>query len=114
MCWAGRGIAVESIPETSCAERVVADVLAIGASVVVAERVRASVPLWFHTFALAPGVYTPGIARATTEHESGWGSARVRACEILAPWGRCWREAVLRVRLCSGRGRPRAKRRFWD
>jgi tRNA (mo5U34)-methyltransferase len=54
---------VESIPETSAAERVVADALAIGASVVDAERVRASVPLWFHTFALAPGVYTPGIAR---------------------------------------------------
>jgi tRNA (mo5U34)-methyltransferase len=54
---------VESIPETSTAERVVADALAIGASVADAERVRASVPLWFHTFALAPGVYTPGIAR---------------------------------------------------
>ena len=37
--------------------------LAIGASVADAERVRASVPLWFHTFALAPGIYTPGIAR---------------------------------------------------
>ncbi len=56
-------IAVESIPETSSAERVVADVLAIGASTADAERVRASVPLWFHTFALAPGIYTPGIAR---------------------------------------------------
>jgi tRNA (mo5U34)-methyltransferase len=54
---------IEPIPETSGAERVVADVLAIGASVAVAERVRDSVPLWFHTFALAPGVYTPGIAR---------------------------------------------------
>jgi tRNA (mo5U34)-methyltransferase len=54
---------VEAIPETSRAERVVADVLAIGASVAVAARVRDSVPLWFHTFALAPGIYTPGIAR---------------------------------------------------
>jgi tRNA (mo5U34)-methyltransferase len=60
---AGRAIAVESIPETSSAERVFADVLAIGASVAVAERVRASVPLWFHTFLLAPGIYTPGMAR---------------------------------------------------
>ena len=60
---AGRAIVVESIPETSCAERVVADVLAIGASAADAERVRDSVPLWFHTFALAPGIYTPGIAR---------------------------------------------------
>src|SRR6478736_2736260 len=54
---------IEPIPETSAAERVVADVLPIGASVAAAERVRDRVPLWFHTFALAPGVYTPGIAR---------------------------------------------------
>lgn len=63
---AADAIAVESIepiPETSVAERVVADVLAIGAPVADAERVRDCVPLWFHTFALAPGVYTPGIAR---------------------------------------------------
>ncbi len=53
----------EAIPETSAAERAVADVQAIGAPAVDAERVRDSVPLWFHTFALAPGVYTPGIAR---------------------------------------------------
>ena len=55
--------AIEAIPETSGAERVIADVYAIGASALDAERVRDSVPLWFHTFALAPGVYTPGIAR---------------------------------------------------
>src|SRR5947208_3397159 len=54
---------IEPIPEASPAERVVADVQAIGAPAAVAERVRDSVPLWFHTFALAPGVYTPGIAR---------------------------------------------------
>jgi tRNA (mo5U34)-methyltransferase len=54
---------IEPIPETSDAERAVADTVAIGASAVVAKRVRDSVPLWFHTFALAPGVYTPGIAR---------------------------------------------------
>ena len=54
---------IEPIPETSAAERVVADVEAIGAPAAVAERVRDSVPLWFHTFALAPGIYTPGIAR---------------------------------------------------
>jgi tRNA (mo5U34)-methyltransferase len=53
----------EPIPETSRAERVVADVHAIGALAADAERVRDSVPLWFHTFALAPGIYTPGIAR---------------------------------------------------
>ena len=55
--------AVEAIPETSGAERVVADVLAIGSPAGDAERVRDSVPLWFHTFALAPGIYTRGIAR---------------------------------------------------
>jgi tRNA (mo5U34)-methyltransferase len=54
---------IEPIPETSPAERVVANVLAIGAPAADAERVRDSVPLWFHTFALAPGIYTPGIAR---------------------------------------------------
>jgi tRNA (mo5U34)-methyltransferase len=53
----------ESIPETSYAGRVTADLHAIGALPVEAERVRDSVPLWFHTFALAPGIYTPGIAR---------------------------------------------------
>jgi tRNA (mo5U34)-methyltransferase len=60
---AGYADAVEAIPETSGAERVVADVQAIGAPTADAERVRDSVPLWFHTFALAPGIYTPGIAR---------------------------------------------------
>jgi tRNA (mo5U34)-methyltransferase len=54
---------VEPIPETSAAERNVADLHKIGASPEEAERVRDSVPLWFHTFALAPGVYTPGVAR---------------------------------------------------
>jgi tRNA (mo5U34)-methyltransferase len=55
--------AVEAIPETSGAERVVGDVFAIDAPARDAERARDSVPLWFHTFALAPGVHTPGIAR---------------------------------------------------
>jgi tRNA (mo5U34)-methyltransferase len=55
--------AIEAIPETSAAERVVADALAVGAPIADAERVRDSVPLWFHTFALGSGIYTPGIAR---------------------------------------------------
>jgi tRNA (mo5U34)-methyltransferase len=54
---------VEPIPETSLEERFVADMWAIDAPPEEAERVRDSVPLWFHTFALSPGVYTPGIAR---------------------------------------------------
>jgi tRNA (mo5U34)-methyltransferase len=54
---------IEPIPETSAAERGVADTVAIDAPIADAIRVRASVPLWFHTFALSPGIYTPGIAR---------------------------------------------------
>jgi len=53
----------EPIPETSAAEQLVADALAIDAAPDDAERVRDSVALWFHTFVLAPGIYTPGIAR---------------------------------------------------
>lgn len=56
-------VAAEPIPETSFDERLVADIWAIDAPLDEAERVRDSVPLWFHTFALSPGVYTPGIAR---------------------------------------------------
>jgi tRNA (mo5U34)-methyltransferase len=53
----------EEIPETTPAERVVADLNSLGASPDDAVAVRDAVPLWFHTFALAPGVYTPGVAR---------------------------------------------------
>jgi len=53
----------ELIPETTSAERAVAELRPIGATVGDAVAVRDSVPLWFHTFALAPGIYTPGIAR---------------------------------------------------
>jgi tRNA (mo5U34)-methyltransferase len=55
--------ATDPIPQTSAAEQAVADTLALGAPAADAERVRDSVALWFHTFALAPGIYTPGIAR---------------------------------------------------
>ncbi|HEY4895565.1 MAG TPA: methyltransferase domain-containing protein [Solirubrobacteraceae bacterium] len=63
MAYAIEAEPIEPIPETSAAERDVADLQAMGAATAVAERVRDSVPLWFHTFALAPGVYTPGVAR---------------------------------------------------
>ena len=56
-------VAAEPIPRTSPAEQAVADVLEISAEPEDAVRVRDSVPLWFHTFALAPGIYTPGVAR---------------------------------------------------
>lgn len=55
--------ATDPIPQASAAEQAVADMLVIDAPPADAERVRDSVPLWFHTFALAPGIYTPGIAR---------------------------------------------------
>ncbi len=57
------GSVPEPIPETSLAEQLVADALAIDAAPDDAERVRDAVALWFHTFALAPGIYTPGVAR---------------------------------------------------
>jgi tRNA (mo5U34)-methyltransferase len=53
----------ELIPETTSAERAVADLIPVSATVEDAVAVRDSIPLWFHTFALAPGIYTPGIAR---------------------------------------------------
>jgi SAM-dependent methyltransferase len=55
---------LESIPETTAAERAVADLLPIEASPEDARAVLERVPLWFHTFALdGTGRYTPGIAR---------------------------------------------------
>jgi tRNA (mo5U34)-methyltransferase len=53
------------LPEPTDAERAVADTLPIGADPDGAARVLASVPLWFHTFALNAehGLYTPGVAR---------------------------------------------------
>ena len=54
---------LELIPQTTAAERAVADLIPISATEQNATAVRDSVPLWFHTFALAPGTYTPGIAR---------------------------------------------------
>lgn len=53
----------EPIPATTAAERAVADLNPLGAAVADAVSVRDSVALWFHTFALAPEVYTAGIAR---------------------------------------------------
>ncbi len=40
-----------------------ADLLPVDAPVLTAARTRDAVPVWFHTFQVAPGVYTPGIAR---------------------------------------------------
>ena len=55
---------LESIPETTAAERAVADVMPIDVSREEARAVLGRVSLWFHTFALdGAGVYTPGIAR---------------------------------------------------
>jgi tRNA (mo5U34)-methyltransferase len=55
---------LESIPETTAAERAVADVMPIDARREEARAALGRVPLWFHTFFLGgAGVYTPGIAR---------------------------------------------------
>ena len=56
-------VSPEPIPETSLAERTVADLLPIAITSEEAVRLRDSVPLWFHTFALGHGIYTPGLAR---------------------------------------------------
>ena len=54
---------MEEVPATSPAERAVADLLPIDAPTLTAARISDAVPIWFHTFQLAPGIYTPGIAR---------------------------------------------------
>ena len=54
-----------AFPVVTDAERAVADLLPIEADPAAAQRARARVPLWFHTFALnrEHGLYTPGVAR---------------------------------------------------
>lgn len=51
------------VPEPTAAERAVADLLPIAVAEREALDVLARVPLWFHTFALGDGLYTPGVAR---------------------------------------------------
>lgn len=54
----------ERLPESTAAEREVADLLPIGADPETARAVLEEVPLWFHTFSLdGDSLYTPGIAR---------------------------------------------------
>jgi len=53
----------DGIPEPTDAERAVADLLPIAAEERNAQDALARVPLWFHTFALGDGLYTPGVAR---------------------------------------------------
>ncbi len=53
----------DGIPEPTAAERAVADLLPIAADERKAQDALARVPLWFHTFALGDGLYTPGVAR---------------------------------------------------
>jgi hypothetical protein len=72
-----------SLPETSPAERVTADLHAIGACRAEAERVGDSVPLWFHTFALARGIYTPGIARDHGYRHAVLGADRFAGRSVL-------------------------------
>lgn len=74
---------VETIPETSAAERAVADLLPIGATRELAELARDGVPLWFHTFALAPEIYTPGIARDHRYRPQVLGADRFQGRSVL-------------------------------
>lgn len=77
------GYVTEPIPETSLAEQLVADAFAIGAAPEDAARVRDAVELWFHTFALAPGIYTPGIARDHGYRLPVLGADRFRGRSVL-------------------------------
>jgi tRNA (mo5U34)-methyltransferase len=54
---------LELVPLTSEAEQVVADLLPFAVDEDMARGAVEAVPIWFHTFALAPGLYTPGFAR---------------------------------------------------
>jgi tRNA (mo5U34)-methyltransferase len=74
---------IELIPRTSTAEQAVADLLPIDAPPLAAARARDAVPLWFHTFALAPGVYTPGIAQDHRYRVPALGSERFAGRRVL-------------------------------
>jgi tRNA (mo5U34)-methyltransferase len=73
----------ELVPLTSQAEREVADLLPIGADPARADAVRDEVPIWFHTFALAPDVYTPGIARDHRYRVPALGADRFAGRRVL-------------------------------
>jgi tRNA (mo5U34)-methyltransferase len=75
--------AVELVPATSAAEAAVADLLPIGADPAIAAQVRDAVPIWFHTFALAPGVYTPGFARDHRYRPQALGEERFAGRSVL-------------------------------
>jgi tRNA (mo5U34)-methyltransferase len=76
-------VATEKMTEPSSAERAVADLLPLGASIADARRVRDSVPVWFHTFALAPGIYTPGIARDHRYRQRAFSPDRLQGRSVL-------------------------------
>jgi tRNA (mo5U34)-methyltransferase len=71
------------IPETSAAERAVADLLPIDAPPELAQRARDAVPVWFHTFNLAPGIYTPGLARDHRYRPQVLGAERLDGRSVL-------------------------------
>jgi tRNA (mo5U34)-methyltransferase len=73
----------EPIPGTSGAERTVADLLPIVLAPDEAVRVRDSVPLWFHTFALGHGIYTPGVARDHVYRLAAIGAERFAGRSVL-------------------------------
>lgn len=77
------GEPVEVVPRTSVAEQAVADLLPINAPTPVALEALEAVPIWFHTFSLAPGVYTPGFARDHRYRLPALDAERLRGRRVL-------------------------------
>lgn len=77
------GVPLELVPRTSLAEQAVADLLPIDVPTRVALEALDAVPIWFHTFALAPGVYTPGFARDHRYRVPALDAGRLRDRRVL-------------------------------
>lgn len=73
----------EFVPPTSVAEQAVADLLPINVPTPVALEALDAVPIWFHTFSLAPGIYTPGIARDHRYRVPALDAGRLRDRRVL-------------------------------
>ncbi|WP_354701567.1 tRNA U34 carboxymethyltransferase [Paraconexibacter sp. AEG42_29] len=77
------GDPLELVPQTSAAEQAVADLLSFDISGPDAQAALDAVPIWFHTFALAPGVYTPGFARDHRYRIPALGPERIAGRRVL-------------------------------
>jgi tRNA (mo5U34)-methyltransferase len=74
---------LEFVPETSPAEQAVADLLPFDVAPEVALGALDAVPIWFHTFALAAGIYTPGFARDHRYRLPALGAERLHDRRVL-------------------------------